>query len=90
MVCGATVRISGADRRRYHGTLLPERHREIDMSTYGSVVQCPACDSEHVIRVGEIANQRRIEFTCANCTVNVVLDNEVREPAVHQQGRWGK
>jgi hypothetical protein len=90
MVRVATVLISGADGRRYHGTLLPERHREIDMSTYGGVVRCPACGSEHVIRVGEIANQRRIEFICANCSIGVVLDNDVREPAVYKKGRWEK
>jgi predicted RNA-binding Zn-ribbon protein involved in translation (DUF1610 family) len=70
------------------GVLLPQKGREIDMSTYGSVIRCPACGTEHVIRVGEIANQRRIEFTCTNCSADVVLDNEIQEPAVHKKGRW--
>jgi transposase-like protein len=60
------------------------------MSTYGNVIRCPACGAEHVIRVGEIANQRRIEFTCAGCAADIVLDNEIREPAVHKKGRWDK
>lgn len=58
------------------------------MSTYGSIVRCPECGAEHAIRVGEIANQRRIEFTCAGCAAQVVLDNEIRDAAVHKKGRW--
>jgi transposase-like protein len=60
------------------------------MSTYGSVAPCPECRAEHVIRVGEIKDQRRVEFTCAGCGAAVVLENEARQPAVYKKGRWDK
>jgi transposase-like protein len=60
------------------------------MSTYGSVAACPECGAEHVIRVGDIKNQRRIEFTCAGCGAEVVVENETRPPAVYKKGRWDK
>jgi transposase-like protein len=60
------------------------------MSTYGSVIRCPGCGAGHVLRVGEITNQRRIEFTCTICATDVILDNEIRDPAVYKKGRWDK
>jgi transposase-like protein len=60
------------------------------MTTYGSTTQCPNCSADHVIRVGEIKDQRRVEFTCASCGAAVVLENETRQPAVYKKGRWDK
>ncbi len=64
--------------------------REIDMSSYGSVIVCPECGADHIVRVGEIKNERRLEFTCPGCGAKVVLENETRPPAVHKKGRWDK
>ena len=58
------------------------------MSTYGTVIACPEGGAEHIVRVGDIKNERRMEFTCPGCRAGVVVENETRPPAVHKKGRW--
>jgi transcription elongation factor Elf1 len=51
------------------------------MSSHGSKVCCPTCETLHVVRVGEIKAQRQIAFTCASCGTAITIDADIAEAA---------
>jgi len=46
------------------------------MPSYGSIIQCPACDTGHIVRVGEINARQQIAFFCSGCGWRVSMEQD--------------
>jgi Fe2+ or Zn2+ uptake regulation protein len=55
------------------------------MTSYGSTVPCPFCNAVHAIRMGEIGDQRQVEFTCDKCGEAVSINQPAEEPVAQVQ-----
>jgi predicted RNA-binding Zn-ribbon protein involved in translation (DUF1610 family) len=55
------------------------------MTSYGNKIACPHCQTAHVIRMGEIGNQRQVTFTCTSCGQAVAIDQAAEKAVVPVQ-----
>jgi hypothetical protein len=46
------------------------------MPSYGSIICCPACDTRHVVKVGEINAHQQIVFFCSHCGWRVSMEHD--------------
>ena len=55
------------------------------MTSYGSKIACPHCKKAHVVRMGEIGDQRQVEFVCQACGEAVLINQLADEPVAQVQ-----
>jgi hypothetical protein len=46
------------------------------MLSYGSIIQCPACDTRHVVNAGEINARQQIAFFCSHCGWQISVEQD--------------